>query len=137
MAGFQHIRGGRTDNIMMRIAEIIYAIPYILMVIFMMVVLKPGILPIIIAMSITGWIPMARLVSGQVLQLKRMNMSMRQHLWGQYELDFKKTHDSEYDGTDSCQLDVDCSDCDFCRSYTQLFGSWSSSASSELGNVDK
>ena len=55
---------------MMRFAEVIYAIPYLLMVILMMVVLKPGILPIIIAMSITGWIPMARLVRGQVLQLK-------------------------------------------------------------------
>ncbi|MDM5359070.1 dipeptide transport system permease protein [Peribacillus sp. B2I2] len=68
--GISAIRGGRTDNIMMRFAEVIYAIPYLLMVILMMVVLKPGILPIIIAMSITGWIPMARLVRGQVLQLK-------------------------------------------------------------------
>ncbi|MFD9627109.1 ABC transporter permease [Peribacillus muralis] len=68
--GISAIRGGRTDNMMMRFAEVIYAIPYLLMVILMMVVLDPGILPIIIAMSITGWIPMARLVRGQVLQLK-------------------------------------------------------------------
>lgn len=68
--GISAIRGGRTDNIMMRIAEVIYSIPYLLMVILIMVVLKPGIFPIIIAMTITGWIPMARLVRGQVLQLK-------------------------------------------------------------------
>lgn len=68
--GISAIRGGRTDNLMMRFAEVIYAIPYLLMVILMMVVLNPGILPIIIAMTITGWIPMARLVRGQVLQLK-------------------------------------------------------------------
>ena len=68
--GISAIRGGRTDNLMMRFAEVIYAIPYLLMVILMMVVLDPGILPIIIAMTITGWIPMARLVRGQVLQLK-------------------------------------------------------------------
>lgn len=68
--GISAIRGGRTDNLMMRFAEVIYAIPYLLMVILMMVVLQPGILPIIIAMTITGWIPMARLVRGQVLQLK-------------------------------------------------------------------
>lgn len=68
--GISGIRGGRTDNVMMRIAEVLYSIPYLLVVILMMVVMKPGIWPIIIAMTITGWIPMARLVRGQVLQLK-------------------------------------------------------------------
>lgn len=68
--GVAAIRGGRTDSILMRFAEILYAIPYLLMVILMMVVLERGIWPIIIAMSITGWIPMARLVRGQMLQLK-------------------------------------------------------------------
>ncbi|RFB16923.1 ABC transporter permease [Bacillus sp. HNG] len=68
--GISGIRGGRTDNIMMRIAEVLYAIPYLLMVILVMIVLERGIWAIIIAMSITGWIPMARLVRGQVLQLK-------------------------------------------------------------------
>ena len=68
--GISGMRGGRVDNVMMRIAEVLYSIPYLLMVILMMVVMKPGILPIIIAMTITGWIPMARLVRGQILQLK-------------------------------------------------------------------
>jgi len=68
--GFSGLRGGRIDNIMMRIAEVLYSIPYLLMVILLMVVLGGGIWTIIIAMTITGWIPMARLVRGQVLQLK-------------------------------------------------------------------
>lgn len=70
--GISALRGGRTDNMMMRIAEILYAIPYMLMVILIMIALKRGIWPIIIAMTITGWIPMARLVRGQVLQLKEL-----------------------------------------------------------------
>jgi len=70
--GISALRGGRVDNVMMRIAEILFSIPYLLMVILMMIVLERGIWPIIIAMSITGWIPMARLVRGQVLQLKEM-----------------------------------------------------------------
>ncbi|MCJ7841126.1 ABC transporter permease [Lederbergia sp. NSJ-179] len=70
--GISAIKGGRTDNIMMRIAEVLYAIPYLLMVILVMIAMKRGIWPIIIAMSITGWIPMARLVRGQVLQLKEL-----------------------------------------------------------------
>ncbi|MCH1624695.1 ABC transporter permease [Fredinandcohnia quinoae] len=68
--GISGIRGGKLDNIMMRIAEVIYAIPYLLMVILMMIVLGRGLWTIIIAMTITGWIPMARLVRGQVLQIK-------------------------------------------------------------------
>ncbi|KYD10665.1 MULTISPECIES: ABC transporter permease [Heyndrickxia] len=72
--GISALRGGRTDNAMMRIAEVLYAIPYLLMVILIMVVFPEqgrGMFSIIIAMTITGWIPMARLVRGQVLQLKQ------------------------------------------------------------------
>lgn len=63
-------RGGRTDEIMMRIADILWAVPSLLMVILLMVVLPKGLFTIIIAMTITGWINMARIVRGQVLQLK-------------------------------------------------------------------
>lgn len=72
--GISALRGGRTDNVMMRIAEVLYAIPYLLMVILIMVVFPEkgrGMISIIVAMTITGWIPMARLVRGQVLQLKQ------------------------------------------------------------------
>ncbi|MBE6024760.1 MAG: ABC transporter permease [Cellulosilyticum sp.] len=62
--------GGKVDNIMMRIAEVFYSIPYMLIVILMMVLLGAGLMPMIIALVITGWIGMARLVRGQVLQLK-------------------------------------------------------------------
>lgn len=70
--GISALKGGRVDNVMMRIAEVLYAIPYLLMVILIMVWFgnNSGIFPMIIAMTITGWIPMARLVRGQVLQLK-------------------------------------------------------------------
>jgi dipeptide transport system permease protein len=71
--GVSAIRGGKIDNFMMRLAEVLFSIPYLLMVILMMIVLERGIWPIIIAMTITGWIPMARLVRGQVLQLKELD----------------------------------------------------------------
>jgi dipeptide transport system permease protein len=71
--GVSAIRGGKVDNFMMRLAEVLFSIPYLLMVILMMIVLERGIWPIIIAMTITGWIPMARLVRGQVLQLKELD----------------------------------------------------------------
>jgi oligopeptide transport system permease protein len=62
--------GGRVDNIMMRIADILYAIPYLLVVIILLVVLQPGLLPMIIALSLTGWVNMARIVRAEVLSIK-------------------------------------------------------------------
>ncbi|UFJ42863.1 ABC transporter permease [Brevibacillus humidisoli] len=62
--------GGRVDEYMMRFADILYAVPYLLVVILLLVVLSPGVGTIIIALTITGWIGMARIVRGQVLQLK-------------------------------------------------------------------
>ncbi|QQA38120.1 ABC transporter permease [Tuanshanicoccus lijuaniae] len=62
--------GGRVDNVMMRIADILTAIPYLLIVILLLVVLDKGLLPMIIALSITGWVRMARIVRGEVLSIK-------------------------------------------------------------------
>ncbi|TXL66558.1 ABC transporter permease [Cerasibacillus terrae] len=63
-------KGGRVDNVMQRILEIISGIPNLIVVILMLLILKPGIMSITIAMVITGWIGMARVVRGQVLKLK-------------------------------------------------------------------
>lgn len=63
--------GGTTDIIMMRLLEILNGIPYLLIVILLMLVMEPGVTTIIIAYSIVGWIPMARLVRGQVVSLKQ------------------------------------------------------------------
>lgn len=62
--------GGWVDYLVMRIIEILAAIPTILLYILMMVALGPGFVNIIIAMSLTGWLGIARLVRGQVLSLK-------------------------------------------------------------------
>lgn len=62
--------GGTVDIIMMRILEIINGIPYLIIVILLMMILTPGMITIIIAYSLVGWIPMARLVRGQVVTLK-------------------------------------------------------------------
>ena len=63
--------GGTLDIIMMRLLEIINGIPYLIIVILLMMILKPGMMTIIIAYSLVGWIPMARLVRGQVVALKQ------------------------------------------------------------------
>ncbi|BDG33180.1 ABC transporter permease [Parageobacillus thermoglucosidasius] len=68
--GIAGYRGGKTDEIMMRIADILYGVPYLLLVIILMVILGQGLGTMILAMTITGWVNMARIVRGQVLQLK-------------------------------------------------------------------
>jgi len=67
IAGFY---GGRVDEVMMRFADILFAVPYLLVVILLMVVMEPGVTTIIVALTITGWIGMARIVRGQIIQLK-------------------------------------------------------------------
>jgi len=62
--------GGWIDNVMMRIVEVISGIPYLLIVILLMTVLERGMGTIIIAYSTVGWCGMARLVRGQIIQLK-------------------------------------------------------------------
>lgn len=68
--GIAGYKGGRTDNILMRFADILSGIPYLLLVILLMVVLGNNIGTMILAMCITGWINMSRIVRGQVLSLK-------------------------------------------------------------------
>lgn len=67
IAGYE---GGRVDNIMMRIVDIINSVPSLLIVILLMVVYKPGLQTIIITIGLIYWVGMARLVRGQVLSLK-------------------------------------------------------------------
>jgi peptide/nickel transport system permease protein len=69
MAGRSKL-GDRVDNFFMRLMEILYGIPYLLVVILLMVVMEPGIFTIVIALTVTGWVGMARIIRGQILQLK-------------------------------------------------------------------
>lgn len=62
--------GGRVDMILQRVVEILYSIPNLIIIIMMLLIFEPGILPIALALSITGWVPMARVVRAQILKLK-------------------------------------------------------------------
>lgn len=68
--GLSSFYGGRLDNIMQRIIEILIGIPNLIIIILFILILEPGVKSIILAMIITGWVGMARVVRGQILQLK-------------------------------------------------------------------
>lgn len=68
--GISAFYGGKLDNVMQRIIEILVGIPNLIVIILFILILKPGITSIILAMIITGWVGMARVVRGQILQLR-------------------------------------------------------------------
>lgn len=80
--GFSGYKGGRTDNLMMRFIEILYGLPYLLIVILISVVMGPGLFTIIFALTVTGWVGMARIVRGQVLQLKNHEFVLASKTFG-------------------------------------------------------
>lgn len=63
--------GGKIDNFMMRIVDILYSIPMMIYVILLMLILKAGLGSIIMALAISYWTSMARIVRAQILSLKQ------------------------------------------------------------------
>src|ERR687890_1462775 len=68
--------GGRTDDVMQRGIEILNGIPYLVVAILAMVVFDPGIITLTIAIGLTGWTFMARIVRGRMLQLKDQEFTL-------------------------------------------------------------
>ena len=64
--------GGKADFIMMRVIEVIAGIPSLVIVTLLMMVLRPGLYTIIIALMISGWTGMARQVRAHTLRAKQM-----------------------------------------------------------------
>jgi oligopeptide transport system permease protein len=66
-------RGGRLDEFMMRIVDILYSLPYIFLVILLLVFFSRSIVMLFVALGLVQWLTMARIVRGQVLSLKQQN----------------------------------------------------------------
>lgn len=80
--GLSGYLGGRVDNIMMRVVDILYTIPLVMVVILLMVVFTPGLKNILIAMGLVYWVGMARIVRGQVLSLKEQEYVLAARMVG-------------------------------------------------------
>jgi oligopeptide transport system permease protein len=68
IAGFV---GGRIDNVMMRLVEIFYALPFVFLVIVLVVFFGRNFILIFAAIGAIEWLDMARIVRGQTLSLKQ------------------------------------------------------------------
>jgi oligopeptide transport system permease protein len=63
--------GGRIDNVMMRIVDILYAMPFMFFVILLMVLFGRHLVLIFVAIGAVNWLDMARIVRGQTLSLRQ------------------------------------------------------------------
>ena len=64
-------RGGRWDDAMMRMVDVLYSLPYIFLVILLLVFFSRSLLMLFVALGLVQWLTMARIVRGQVLSLKQ------------------------------------------------------------------
>ncbi|HXH03148.1 MAG TPA: ABC transporter permease subunit [Candidatus Competibacteraceae bacterium] len=74
--------GGRIDNVMMRIVDILYSLPFMFFVILLMVIFGRNIFLIFIALGAVEWLTMARIVRGQTLSIKRREFIEAAHACG-------------------------------------------------------
>ena len=68
--GISGFAGGKLDNIMMRIVDVIYSVPVMIYVILIMVVVGSGLKSIFITLGISYWASMARIVRAEIMRLK-------------------------------------------------------------------
>ncbi|MEO6004450.1 MAG: ABC transporter permease [Opitutus sp.] len=64
--------GGKTDTVMMRVVDILYALPFTIFVILLMVFFGRNIVLLFFAIGAVEWLTMARIVRGQILSIKKM-----------------------------------------------------------------
>jgi oligopeptide transport system permease protein len=64
--------GGKIDSVMMRIVDIMYALPFTIFVILLMVFFGRNIVLLFVAIGAVEWLTMARIVRGQIMSIKRM-----------------------------------------------------------------
>ncbi|MBN2069403.1 MAG: ABC transporter permease subunit [Opitutales bacterium] len=63
--------GGKIDSVMMRLVDILYAMPYAIFIILLMVIFGRNIVLLFVALGAVQWLTIARIVRGQVLSLKK------------------------------------------------------------------
>ena len=74
--------GGSLDAMMMRIVDIMYALPFMIFIVLLMVVFGRNILLLFIAIGAVEWLTMARIVRGQVMSLRKQEFVEAAHSLG-------------------------------------------------------
>jgi len=78
--------GGRADTLLMRVTDVSLAIPQILIALLLAVVLGPSFKTVVLAISILGWAPYARIIRGEVLKLREADFIAQARIIGSSSL---------------------------------------------------
>ncbi|MHA3915322.1 ABC transporter permease subunit [Halovulum sp. GXIMD14793] len=84
--------GGRVDNIMMRLVDILMSIPYMFVLIILMVIFGRSISLLFIGIGLISWLDMSRIVRGQTLSIKNMEYVEAAHAIGVGPLTIIRRH---------------------------------------------
>ncbi len=84
--------GGRVDQAMMRAVDVLYALPFMFIVILLMVVFGRQLLLVFVAIGLVNWLDMARIVRGQTLSLHRRSFVLAAQLSGAPDLQVIRRH---------------------------------------------
>ena len=128
--------GTLIDEWIIRGIEVLYGIPYLLIVILLLIVMKPGLFTIIIALALTGWIGMARLIRAQVLSLKQREfvIAKRAIRYITYE-NYIWAFNSEFNRDYYRQFIIYNSSDYFFRIIFKLYRTWGTITSGKLGTM--
>jgi peptide/nickel transport system permease protein len=84
--------GGRIDSLLMRTTESCLAIPSILIALLLAVVLGPSFKTVVLAISLLGWAPYARLIRGETLRLREADFVSQARIIGSSSLRIMLIH---------------------------------------------
>lgn len=84
--------GGRVDNILQRIIEIISSIPELVLIMLLLIILKPGMVSIILAIALSSWVLMARLVRASAMQIKSADFVLAAQAMGESPMQIAFRH---------------------------------------------
>lgn len=90
--GISGFVGGKVDNIMMRIIDVLMSVPQMLIMILILTVFHKGVGTLILSLCMTGWIGLARLVRGQVLALRENEYALAAKVMGAGKWEILKAH---------------------------------------------
>ena len=128
--------GGKVDMILMRLVDIIYSVPTLLYVILIMLIFGSNIFSMLLAIGISSWVGMARLVRGQILTLKEQEYALAAYVIGASKKRIMFKH-LIVNWTDYCQYDTDGAKCYFHGSIPCICRYWNQHSAGKLGNNGK
>ena len=130
--------GGNTDTVMMRFADILYALPFTVIVILLMVMFGRNFILLFVAIGAVEWLTMARIVRGQIISLEKSGIYRSSHLAGaSWSSDLVSSSAPKRLGTDHHLRHAHFSGSDAFGSGLKFSRSGSTTSSQFVGRVDR